>query len=113
VPYVEAALLFLLRLWRLALVFVLGWILLLVWLSARRAGRRALEIAIPMWALAGLLFIVAVFAPRPALHEAIAAGLVVLSALLVIASVAVLFLAGRRPPPVPKRRGPPWEGRGW
>ena len=121
-PYAEGLLLLLARLWRATLLFVLGWVLLLVWLAARRAGRRGLEIAVPMWALAAILFMIAVFAPRPALNESLAAGLVVLSAALVIGALAVLFFSGRGPSPTAgqddhrravKHRGPPWENGGW
>ena len=121
-PYAEGLMLLLARLWRATLLFVVGWVLLLVWLAARRAGRRGLEIAVPMWALAAILFFVAVLAPRPGLNETLAAGLVVASAALVIGALAVLFFWGRGAPPtagqddhrpVVKHRGPPWENGGW
>jgi uncharacterized membrane protein YoaK (UPF0700 family) len=113
VPYAEALLTLLLRLWRVTLLFVVAWILLLVWLAVRRAGRRGLEIALPMWATAAVLFLVAVFAPRPALTDTVAAGLVIVSAALVVGSVVALLLAGRRPSRLGRHRGPPWEGEGW
>lgn len=106
---------FLLTARRLAIAAGVLVLLFLVWMSARRAGRRGLEAAIPLWALAATCFALAVFG---GFSSGVDIALVLLSAALLVVSLVALLLLGLAPTRttrirLAKHKGPPWEDNGW
>jgi hypothetical protein len=89
-------------------------LVVLIWLGARRAGRRGLEAAIPLWGAAIACFALAVFGQLPTLVDI---ALVLLSAALLVISVVALLMLGlaprRRRVKLAKHAGPPWEDDKW
>jgi len=90
-------------------------LLSVIWLGARRAGRRGLEAAIPLWGAAIVCFALAVFGQFSA---AVDIALVLLSAVLLVVSVVALLMLGLAPSRARRVRlarhtGPPWEDEKW
>ncbi len=90
-------------------------LLFIIWLGARRAGRRGLEAAIPLWGAAVTCFALAVFGQLPA---SVDIALVLFSAVLIVLSVVALVMLGlapsrRRRIRLAKHTGPPWEEDKW
>jgi len=115
-PLVEGMIGMLMGLKRASVLVCAAFVVLVLWLAARRAGRRGLEAAVLMLASAVVIFVTAVFTRRPPMTETAAVALVILAALLIVATAGIVLwfgLRGRRPPKVVKHSSPPWEGRGW
>jgi len=115
-PLVEGILGALLWLRRVSVLLLVAFVAFLLWLAARRAGRKGLELAVLLLAAALAMFTVAVFAPRPPMTEAAAVALVLVAALLIVATAGVVLWLGlrrRKPPKVIEHRFPPWENGGW
>lgn len=115
-PLVEGILALLMWLRRAGAIVILAWVVLILWLAARRAGRKGLELAVLLFTAALAMFTVAVFARRPPMSEMAAVVLVLLAALLVVVTAAVVLWLGvrrRKPPRVVKHTHPPWENGGW
>jgi len=101
---------------RATVILILAWLVLILWLAARRAGRKGLELAVPLITTALVIFSAAVLAPRPPMTEGLAVGLVLFAALLVVVTAGLIIWFGvrrRKPPAVPDHTRPPWEGGGW
>lgn len=101
---------------RAAVALILAWLVLILWLAARRAGRKGLELAVPLIAMALVVFSAAVLTPRPPMTEGLAVGLVLFAAFLVAVSIGLIVWSGvrqRKPPAVVDHSGPPWEDESW
>jgi len=110
-----ATLRFILALRRFSIAIGVLVILFLIWLGARRAGRRGLEAAIPLWAATVICFALAVFGQ---FSGAVDIALVLLSAVLLVVSVVALLMLGLAPSrtrrvKLAKHAGPPWEDEKW
>jgi len=116
-PLVEGILGLLMWLRRVSVLLVVIGVTGLLWLAARRAGRRSLEIAVVMLAIALIAFFTAVFAPRPPMSETVAVALVLVAAFLIVATAGLVLWLGlrrrRKAPKVVSHKTPPWEDGGW
>jgi len=116
-PVIEDILAVLMRLGRGSALLIAAFVALVLWLAARRAGRRGLELAIVLLVAAMAAFSLAVFAPRPPMTEQAAVALVLVAALLLVATATVILWFGlhrrRRRPRIVKHDAPPWENGGW
>ena len=97
---------------RFAIALGVALVVAIVWLAARRAGRKGLEAAIPMWAAAGILVFLAAFGPFAPLTDIV---MVLAAAALIVVSVVALVMLGLAPrrKKLARHEAPPWEGKGW
>lgn len=97
---------------RFAIALGVGVVVVIVWLATRRAGRKGLEAAIPMWAAAAILVFLAAFGPFAPLTDII---MILATAALIVVSVVALVMLGLAPQrkKLARHRTPPWEGKGW
>ena len=97
---------------RFAIALGVGVVVVIVWLATRRAGRKGLEAAIPMWAAAAILVFLAAFGPFAPLTDII---MILATAALIVVSVVALVMLGLAPrrKKLARHRTPPWEGKGW
>lgn len=97
---------------RVAIVIGVAVLLLIVWLSARRAGRAGLDLAILMWAGAAIFFFLATFGPFRPIANII---MVLLACALIVVSVVALLMLGLRSrrARLARHRSPPGGGDGW
>jgi len=115
-PLAEGILGTLMTLRRVSTLLVGALVLFILWLAARRAGRRGLDLAVLLLGAAVVAFAVAVFAQRPPMTEAAAVALVLIAAFLIVVTFGVILHFGlrrRRPTQVVKHKTPPWEEGGW
>lgn len=97
---------------RVAIIIGVAVLLLIVWLSARRAGRAGLDLAILMWAGAAVLFFLATFGQFRPIANIV---MVLLTCALIVVSVVALLMLGLRSRRVrlAKHRPRPGGGDGW
>ena len=115
-PLVEGVLGLLLWLRRVSVLVLVGSVVVLLWLAARRAGRKGLELAVLLVGAALAAFTIAVFVPRPPMTEGAAVALVLVAAFLIVATAGIILWFGvrrRKPPKIIGHRTPPWENGGW